>query len=69
METSKQNLFSDPDPVVTSIDILEANPDLVPEFKKYKAQIGTKFGCILLALIHVYKKDLLKPGILGSYCS
>ena len=34
---------------------LDHDLSLVPEFEKCKAQIGTKFGCIPLAPIYVYR--------------
>ena len=34
---------------------LDRDLSLVPEFNKYKAQIGTKFGCIPLAPIYMYR--------------
>ena len=36
-------------------NILEENTILVPEFQKCKAQIATKFGCVPLTPIYVYK--------------
>ena len=34
---------------------LDRDLSLLPEFEKCKAQIGTKFGCIPLAPIYVYR--------------
>ena len=53
----------DPDPDSTQLNIIDANPDLVPEYHKCKAQIGTKFDCIPLAPIYVYKGE---PKIWGT---
>ena len=47
--------FHSPDPDLTHLDIVGNNPNLIPEYQKCKAQIGTKFDCIPLTPIYVYK--------------
>ena len=44
-----------PDRDSTQSDVTGIVPELVPEYQKCKAQIGTKFGCVPLAPIYVYK--------------
>ena len=45
------------DPDFNQLDTVNHNPDLIPEYQKCKAQIGTKFGCIPLTQIYVYKGE------------
>ena len=47
--------YSDPD--FNSSSTFDTDPDLLPEYRKCKSQIGTKFGCIPLAPIYVYKGE------------
>ena len=48
-----------------------ADPCVIPEYQKCKEQIGTKFGCVLLAPIYVYtgptKQWDVIPDILASH--
>ena len=44
-----------PDPDSTQSDVTAMVPELLPEYQKCKAQIGTKFGCVPLAPSYVYK--------------
>ena len=60
---SSDTVQHDPDPDSTQLKIIDTNPDLVPEYHKCKAQIGTKFGCIPLAPIYVYKGE---PKVWGT---
>ena len=48
--SSTQQRIVEPDPNMTIADV---SP--VPEYQKCKDQIGTKFGCVPLALIYVHK--------------
>ena len=48
--SSIQQMIVEPDPNMTIAD-----PSSVPEYQKCKEQIGTKFGCVPLAPIYVYK--------------
>ena len=47
--------YSDPD--LTRSGSIDTDPEVVPEYRKCKAQIGTKFGCVPLAPIYVYKGE------------
>ena len=59
---SSDTVQHDPDPDSTQLNIIDANPDLGPEYHKCKAQIGNKFGCIPLAPIYVYKGEPIVWG-------
>ena len=52
---SKQEVGHSLDPILDPKHSSDDNPNLVLEFQKCKAQIGTKFGCIPLTPIYVYK--------------
>ena len=54
-EMLEQEVVHGPDLVSDSGDNSDTNFSLVPEFHKCKAQIGTKFGCVPLTPIYMYK--------------
>ena len=49
-DSSIRQTVAEPDPNMTIADL-----SAVPEYQKCKEQLGTKFGCIPLAPIYVYK--------------
>ena len=59
METSYTSVSNSsqtyPDPDSTQSDVTAMVPELLLEYQKCKAQIGTKFGCVPLAPIYVHK--------------
>ena len=54
-ESTVHEPLQSPNPIFTAIDTPGGNAKLVPEFYNCQAQIGTKFGCIPLTPIYVYK--------------
>ena len=53
LSSDSEQGYSDPDFIGSSFS--DIDPDLVLEYRKWKAQIGTKFGCVPLAPIYVSK--------------
>ena len=55
VETVGHKVVPYSDPVLDSDDTSDTNFSFHPEFHEYKSQIGTKFGCVPLTPIYVYK--------------